>query len=140
MIPITRPYSLWNLKNYLEMTQSQPTSFPGFSPTRPTERERERSVARVGENPGNEVESQLRVKQKCLSCVKSNVKTTKMNFERCSANKLSKITIANPSNLLQVCPSASPPFPFVMLLILFFFHFLSGYFYVLLSLVIVPTV
>ena len=81
MIPITRPYSLWNLKNYLEMTQSQPTSFPGFSPTRPTERERERSVARVGENPGNEVESQLRVKQKCLSCVKSNVKTTKMNFK-----------------------------------------------------------
>ena len=38
------------------------TSFPGFSPTRPTEREREtlslslsRSVGRVGENPGNEV-------------------------------------------------------------------------------------
>ena len=27
------------------------TSFPGFSPTRPTERER----GRVGENPGNEV-------------------------------------------------------------------------------------
>ena len=33
------------------------TSFPGFSPTRPTEREREiyGSVGRVGENPGNEV-------------------------------------------------------------------------------------
>ena len=38
------------------------TSFPGFSPTRPTERETERgslslsrSVGRVGENPGNEV-------------------------------------------------------------------------------------
>ena len=35
------------------------TSFPGFSPTRPTERERERergrSVGLVGENPGNEV-------------------------------------------------------------------------------------
>ena len=38
------------------------TSFPGFSPTLPTERERERdplsvsrSVGRVGENPGNEV-------------------------------------------------------------------------------------
>ena len=32
-------------------------SFPGFSPTRPTERERERgrSVGRVAENPGNEV-------------------------------------------------------------------------------------
>ena len=28
------------------------SSFPGFSPTRPTERER---VGRVGENPGNEV-------------------------------------------------------------------------------------
>ena len=93
MIPITRPYSLWNLKNYLEMTQSQ-----------------------------------LRVKQKCLSCVKSNVKTTKMNFERCSANKLSKITIANPSNLLLVCPSASPPFPFVMLLILFSFSFFEWLF------------
>ena len=38
------------------------TSFPGFSPTHPTERERERdplslarSIGRVGENPGNEV-------------------------------------------------------------------------------------
>ena len=33
------------------------TSFLGFSPTRPTEREGARdSVGRVGENPGNEVE------------------------------------------------------------------------------------
>ena len=30
----------------------QATSFPGFSPT-------ERSVGRVGENPGNEVEMQV---------------------------------------------------------------------------------
>ena len=41
---------------------SAATSFPGFSPTRPTEGEREtislsRSVGRVGENPGNEVDS-----------------------------------------------------------------------------------
>ena len=43
-------------------TQSEPTSFPGFSPIRPTEREREnsRSVGRVGENPGNKVESELK--------------------------------------------------------------------------------
>ena len=52
----------------LEMSAAFSTSFPGFSPTRPTERERERpwtsvfqglslsrSVGRVGENPGNEV-------------------------------------------------------------------------------------
>ena len=52
----------------LEMSAVFSTSFPGFSPTRPTERERERpwtsvfqglslssSVWRVGENPGNEV-------------------------------------------------------------------------------------
>ena len=31
------------------------TSFPGFSPTRLTERPLSRSVGRVGENPGNEV-------------------------------------------------------------------------------------
>ena len=43
-------------------TQSEPTSFPGFSPTRPTEREfsLSRSVGRVGENPGNKVESELK--------------------------------------------------------------------------------
>ena len=43
-------------------TQSEPTSFPGFSPTRPTEREfsLSRSVGRVGENPGNRVESELK--------------------------------------------------------------------------------
>ena len=39
---------------------SKATSFPGFSPTRPTERaERESSVGRVGENPGNEVVSKV---------------------------------------------------------------------------------
>ena len=40
----------------------QPTSFPGFSPTRPTERvslSLSCSVGRVGENPGNEVARQL---------------------------------------------------------------------------------
>ena len=50
------------------MSAAFSTSFPGFSPTRPTERARERpwtsvfqglslsrSVGRVGENPGNEV-------------------------------------------------------------------------------------
>ena len=39
-------------------TSWRATSFPGFSPTRPTEQERERetrSVGRAGENPGNEV-------------------------------------------------------------------------------------
>ena len=36
--------------------------------------------------------------------------------------------MANPFNLLQVCPSASPPFPFVMLLILFFFSFFEWLF------------
>ena len=43
-------------------TQSEPASFPGFSPTRPTEREfsLSRSVGRVGENPGNKVESKLK--------------------------------------------------------------------------------
>ena len=43
IIPITRPYSPWNLKNYLEMAQSQ-----------------------------------LRVKQKCHSCIIS-----KLNSEKC---------------------------------------------------------
>ena len=37
--------------------KQQATSFPGFSPTRPTERGRS-SVGRVGENRGNEVEQQ----------------------------------------------------------------------------------
>ena len=43
-------------------TQSEPTSFPGVSPTRPTEREfsLSRSVGRVGENPGNKVASELK--------------------------------------------------------------------------------
>ena len=43
-------------------TQSEPASFPGFSPTRSTEREfsLSRSVGRVGENPGNKVESKLK--------------------------------------------------------------------------------
>ena len=43
-------------------TQSEPASFPGFSPTRPTEREfsLSRTVGRVGENPGNKVESKLK--------------------------------------------------------------------------------
>ena len=43
-------------------TQSEPTSFPGFSPTRPTEREfsLSRFVGRAGENPGNKVESKLK--------------------------------------------------------------------------------
>ena len=36
---------------------SKATSFPGFSPTRPTERES--SVGRVGENPGNEIVSKV---------------------------------------------------------------------------------
>ena len=39
----------------LERARVTSTSFPGFSPTRPTERERESSVGWVGENPGNEV-------------------------------------------------------------------------------------
>ena len=39
---------------------SKATSFPGFSPTRPTERaQRESSVGRVGENPENEVVSKV---------------------------------------------------------------------------------
>ena len=43
-------------------TQSEPTSFPGFSPTRPKEREfsLSRFVGRAGENPGNKVESKLK--------------------------------------------------------------------------------
>ena len=43
------------VKNFA-LPEVDSTSFPGFSPTRPTERERVRSVGRVGENPGNEVE------------------------------------------------------------------------------------
>ena len=39
----------------LERARVTSTSFPWFSPTRPTERERESSVGWVGENPWNEV-------------------------------------------------------------------------------------
>ena len=52
-----------------------------------------------------------------------------MNFEKCQANKFSKTTIANRFNLLQVCPSASPPFPFVMLFKPFFFSFFEWLFF-----------
>ena len=44
LVKVTKLSSLAHL--YFELDT---TSFPGFSPTRPTER-------RVGENPGNEVE------------------------------------------------------------------------------------
>ena len=50
--------------------KEEKTWFPGFSPTRPTERERERalslsrSAGRVGENPGNEVEEESEKKTK----------------------------------------------------------------------------
>ena len=48
-------------KTPVETTQSEPTSFLRFSPTRPPEREfsPSRSVGRVGENPRNKVESKL---------------------------------------------------------------------------------
>ena len=48
-------------KTPVETTQSEPTSFLRFSPTRPPEREfsLSRSVGRVGENPRNKVESKL---------------------------------------------------------------------------------
>ena len=42
---------LKRLSNCQQQSYSEPTSFPGFSPTRPTER--------VGENLGNEVDSEL---------------------------------------------------------------------------------
>ena len=35
--------------------RNKTTSFPGFPPTRPTERERGWAGGRIGENPGNEV-------------------------------------------------------------------------------------
>ena len=50
--------------------KEEKTWFPGFSPTRPPERERERalslsrSAGRVGENPGNEVEEESEKKTK----------------------------------------------------------------------------
>ena len=55
--------------------------------------------------------------------------------ETCSANKFSKTTIEIHFNLLQVCPTG-PPFVFTMLFITSF-NVLSGYFYVLLSVVAV---
>ena len=79
------------------------------------------------------LKSQLRVKQKCLSSIISNVKTTKMNFEKFYANKFSKAIISIRFNLLHVYPSM-PPFAFVVLFILSF-HVLRRYFYVSLSLV-----
>ena len=45
--------------------KSSPTSFPGFSPTRP------RAVGRVGENPGNEVENSHELTQGEIGCVRN---------------------------------------------------------------------
>ena len=55
--------------------------------------------------------------------------------ETCSANKFSKTTIEIHFNLLHVCPTGLP-FVFAMLFITCF-NVLSGYFYVLLSVVAV---
>ena len=46
--------------------KSSPTSFPGFTPTRPT------ALGRVGENPGNEVENSHELTQCEIRCFRNS--------------------------------------------------------------------
>ena len=83
--------------------------------------------------------SQSRVKQiSPKQYIKLN-KQQKWTLKNFKANKFSESTIVIRFNLLQVCPSV-PPFAVVVVFLSFFFYVLNSYFYVLLSLVVAPTV
>ena len=69
------------------------TSFPGFSPTRPTERERER----VGENPGNEIGAVT-----AKNCPKKGDARAKLLFSQSKPVAFLLFSLTSSSSLLKL--------------------------------------